>query len=149
MLPPTFTFWCLVGCLCFAAFCCGYLWATQECHVGFAATWGPVGYFSALKAIAYDYPVTNRLVSYIWGYDVGSLVRAMSLSAGGTFLAVLAARWPHVTVALASFVKPEISAHMVPSSDAEDVTPCHPHFPRIRSYPRNSCFPSFAFHSLR
>ena len=111
-----------------------------------AASCGPFGYFSALKAIAFDYPVTNSIVSNIWGYNAGYLARAMFFSAMAWkyLLAVVAARWPHAVSAIASSSRPLNEQRAAGSSGvASQRIPCESYCPQTLNYRSNSNMLSF------
>ena len=89
-LPPSLPFfgsWVGVfivsatGC---CAFICGVSFGASQCSTGALGQIWPIPYLSALKTIAFDYPVTNAILANTFGYDAGYMARALCLSAACT-----------------------------------------------------------------
>ena len=61
-----------------------FFFGASQCSTGaFGQIW-PIPYLSALKTIAFDYPVTNAILAKTFGYDAGSMARALCLSVAFT-----------------------------------------------------------------
>ena len=89
-LPPSLPFfgsWVGVfivsatGC---CAFICGVSFGASQCSTGALGQIWPIPYLSALKTIAFDYPVTNAILANTFGYDAGYTARALCLSVACT-----------------------------------------------------------------
>ena len=62
----------------------GLVRSQGECSTGALGQIWPIPYLSALKTIAFDYPVTNAILANTFGYDAGYMARALCLSAACT-----------------------------------------------------------------
>ena len=63
-----------MGC---CAFICGVSFGASQCRTGALGQIWPIPYLSALKTIAFDYPVTNAILANTFGYDAGYMARAL------------------------------------------------------------------------